>query len=104
MKNKKYLIPEISALSIISTARKTDDGYDFCFDSTSIPNEYRTNNTFQDDCPIFHQAMCILYGEDFCNSSILPTGIRLNIPEKSTYTKTSQRASHRSSLLQKSSP
>ena len=44
MKNKKYLIPEISALNIISTARKTDDGYDFCFDSTSIPNEYRTEN------------------------------------------------------------
>ena len=76
MKNKKYLIPEISALSIISTARKTDDGYDFCFDSTSIPNEYRTENTLQDDCPIFHQAMCILYGDDFRNSELLCEALR----------------------------
>ena len=76
MKNIKYLIPEISALSIISTARKTDDGYDFCFDSTSIPNEYRTENTLQDDCPIFHQAMCILYGEDFRNSELLCEALR----------------------------
>ena len=76
MKNKKYLIPEISALSIISTARKTDDGYDFCFDSTSIPNEYRTENTLQDDCPIFHQAMCILYGDNFRNSELLCEALR----------------------------
>lgn len=76
MKNKKYLIPEISAPSIISTARKTDDGYDFCFDSTSIPNEYRTENTLQDDCPIFHQAMCILYGDNFRNSELLCEALR----------------------------
>ena len=52
MKNKKYLIPEISALNIISTARKVEDGYDFYFDSTTIPNEYLTKNSTQ-----FHEHM-----------------------------------------------
>ena len=76
MKSKKYLIPEISALYIISTARKTENGYDFCFDSTTIPNEYRTKNTLQDDCPIFHQAMCILYGDNFRNNELTCEALR----------------------------
>ena len=67
---------DLTDTDIISTARKTDDGYDFCFDSTSIPNEYRTENTLQDDCPIFHQAMCILCGEDFRNSELLCEALR----------------------------
>ena len=33
MRNKKYIIPEISAQSIIASARQTGDGYIFYFDN-----------------------------------------------------------------------
>lgn len=60
MKSKKYVIPEISAQSIIATAKNTDDGYSFYFDTTDISKEYLVDNTLQDDCPIFYQAMLVL--------------------------------------------
>ena len=60
MRNKKYIIPEISAQSIIASARRTDDGYSFYFDTTDPSKEYLVERTLQDDCPIFYQAMLVL--------------------------------------------
>ena len=60
MRNKKYIIPEISAQSIIASARPADDGYSFYFDTTDPSKEYLVERTLQDDCPIFYQAMLVL--------------------------------------------
>lgn len=49
MKSKKYIIPEISAQSLITSAQKTDDGYRFYFDTTEPSKEYLVDNTLQDD-------------------------------------------------------
>jgi len=68
MASIKYVIPEISALSLISSAIKKDDGYKFSFDTTDPPKEYLCTDTLQDDCPMFYQAMCILEGEHFHTS------------------------------------
>ena len=63
MKSKKYIIPEISAQSIIASAKPKDDGYSFYFDTTDVSKEYLVEDTLQDDCPIFYQAMLVL-GEE----------------------------------------
>ena len=63
MKNKKYIISGISAQSIIASAKQRDDGYSFYFDTTDMSKEYLVEDTLQDDCPIFYQAMLTL-GED----------------------------------------
>ncbi|MEE0839848.1 MAG: hypothetical protein U0L72_04750, partial [Acutalibacteraceae bacterium] len=63
MKSKKYIIPQISAQSIIASAKRKDNGYSFYFDTTDVSKEYLVEDTLQDDCPIFYQAMCLL-GED----------------------------------------
>ena len=60
MRNKKYIIPEISAQSIITSARRADDGYSFYFDTTDPSKEHLVERTLQDDCPIFYQAMLVL--------------------------------------------
>ena len=60
MRNKKYIIPEISAQSIIASTRQTGDGYSFYFDTTDPSKEYLVERTFQDDCPIFYQTMLVL--------------------------------------------
>lgn len=65
MSNLKYMIPEISALDIISSAEKTEDGYRFYLDTTDPSKEYMCENTLQDDCSIFYQAMSVLEGEHF---------------------------------------
>lgn len=70
MKGVKYLIPEISALDIISSAKGKDGEYSFYFDATEISKEYMVKETLQDDCPIFYQAMCILEGENFQPSAV----------------------------------
>ena len=60
MKSKKYIIPQISAQSIIASAKQKDDGYSFYFDSTDVSKEYLVEDSLQDDCPIFYQAMLLL--------------------------------------------
>lgn len=60
MKNKKYIISGISAQSIIASAKQRDDGYSFYFDTTDMSKEYLVEDTLQDDCPIFYQAMLTL--------------------------------------------
>ena len=59
MKNKKYIIPQISAQSIIASAKQKGDGYSFYFDTTDVSKEYLVEDTLQDDCPIFiRQCVC----------------------------------------------
>ena len=70
MKGVKYLIPEISALDIISSSKEKNGEYSFYFDATELSKEYMVKETLQDDCPIFYQAMCILEGEHFHSVAI----------------------------------
>ena len=66
----KYTIPEISAYSILSAAVETKNGYRFSFDATDPSRSYMVENTKQDDCPIFFQAMRILgYNEKDLDAS-----------------------------------
>ena len=60
----KYLIPQISALSILSSAVKQDDGWRFLFNATDPSKEYLVEVSEQDDCMMFYQAMTILYGSE----------------------------------------
>ena len=75
MKNKKYIIPGISAQSIIASANQKDDGYRFYFDTTDMSKEYLVEDTLQDDCPIFYQAMLTL-GEEPDNSELVSDKLR----------------------------
>ena len=64
---KKYLIPQISALSLLSTATMSSNGWSFRFDATDPSKEYLIENIEQDDCMMFYQAMKVLYGsEEVC--------------------------------------
>lgn len=65
MKGNRYIIPEVSAQCILSSAQKAEDSYAFCFDASDSSKEYMVDMTVQDDCPMFHQAMCVLHGDDF---------------------------------------
>ena len=60
----KYLIPQISALSILSSAVKQDDGWRFLFNATDPSKEYLVELSEQDDCMMFYQAMTVLYGSE----------------------------------------
>ena len=75
MKSKKYIIPEISAQSLITSAQKTDNGYHFYFDTTEPSKEYLVENTYQDDCPIFYQAMFVL-GENPNDAALVSDKLR----------------------------
>ena len=61
---KKYLIPQISALSLLSSAVKQNDGWRFHFDATDPSKEYLVELSEQDDCMMFYQAMTVLYGSE----------------------------------------
>ena len=61
---KKYLIPQISALSLLSSAVKQDDGWRFHFDATDPSKEYLVELSEQDNCMMFYQAMTVLYGSE----------------------------------------
>ena len=61
----KYVIRQISALSIIASAVGEYGAWRFSFDATDPSKEYLVEETKQDDCAIYHQAMCVLYGENY---------------------------------------
>lgn len=63
------------AQSIIASAKQKDDGYRFCFDTNDVSKEYLVEDTLQDDCPIFYQAMLAL-GEDPDKSGLLSDKLR----------------------------
>ncbi|WP_316607509.1 hypothetical protein [uncultured Ruminococcus sp.] len=58
---KKYLIPQISALSLLSSAVKQNDGWRFYFNATDPSKEYLIALSEQEDCMMFYQAMAVLY-------------------------------------------
>lgn len=60
MTTTKYSIPGIHARSILSTARKIEDGFHFSFDASDPSKEHLVTYTQQADCPIFYQAMLAL--------------------------------------------
>ena len=62
---RKYIIRQISALGIITTASGEYDNWRFNFDAADSSKEYYVEETKQDDCAIFHQMMCILYGDNY---------------------------------------
>ena len=57
---KKYLIPQISAISLLSSAKPQDDGWRFYFDATDPSKEYLVERIEQDDCMMFYQASVVL--------------------------------------------
>ena len=61
---KKYLIPQISALSLLSSAVKQNDGWRFYFNATDPSKEYLIALSEQKDCMMFYQAMAVLYGSE----------------------------------------
>ena len=62
---QQYVIREISALSIIASAVGEYGAWRFSFDATDPSKELLVEETKQDDCAIYHQAMCVLYGENY---------------------------------------
>ena len=61
----KYVIRQISALSIIASAVGEYGAWRFSFDATDPSKEFLVEETKQDDCAIYHQAMYVLYGENY---------------------------------------
>lgn len=60
---KRYRIPEIRALPLLSSAEAREDGsLNLRFDVDEIAGEANLTWTMQDDCPMFHQARQILKG------------------------------------------
>jgi hypothetical protein len=57
---KKHLISQISALSLLSSAVKQDDGWRFHFDATDPSKECLVERIEQDDCMMFYQASVVL--------------------------------------------
>ena len=47
MRNKKYIIPEISAQSILASVRRTDEGYSFYFDTTDPSKKQACRDCFR---------------------------------------------------------
>ena len=65
---KKYLISQISALSLLSSAVKQDDGWRFHFDATDPSKEYLVELSEQDNCMMFYQVVTVLYGSEDTSS------------------------------------
>ena len=61
---KKYLIPQISALSLLSSGVKRGSVWSFRFDATDPSKEYLIKDIEQDNCMMFYQAMMLLYGKE----------------------------------------
>lgn len=60
MKLKQYNILHISARTILNLARKTKDGWRFCFDTTDETNQALMQKIPQDDCALFHQLLALI--------------------------------------------
>lgn len=58
---QSYIIAEISAITLAQNARMTAEGtYSFSLDLSEQANRVSYRETTQADCPIFHQALCVL--------------------------------------------
>ena len=60
----RYTIPEISAITLLSSIEEKDGKFDIVYDAAEPSREYLVKWTQQDDCPMFHQAMRLLKGDE----------------------------------------
>ena len=60
----RYNIPEISAITLLSSVEEKDGKFDIVYDAAEPSREYLVKWTQQDNCPMFHQAMRLLKGDD----------------------------------------
>ena len=60
----RYTIPEISAITLLSSIEEKDGRFDIVYDAAEPSREYLVKWTQQDDCPMFHQAMRLLKGDE----------------------------------------
>ena len=67
--NLRYRIPEISALQVLSAITEKDGHLYLYLDPEDLSRDYLVNQTLQDDCPMFFQAMRVL-GEEIVPGSI----------------------------------
>lgn len=61
----QYTIPEISAVTLLSSIEETDGKYDIVYDADEASRQHLIRWTQQDDCPMFHQAMCLLKDNNY---------------------------------------
>ena len=57
MKVPRYSILEIPARSILASAKKKEDGYRFCFDTSAETNQYAIHKEPQEDCALYRQLL-----------------------------------------------
>ena len=58
--NLRYRIPEISAIQVLSAIEEKDGQLYLYLDPEDLSRDYLVNQTLQDDCPMFFQAMRVL--------------------------------------------
>ncbi len=58
--NLRYRIPELSAMHILSAVEEKDGQRYLYLDPENLSRDYLVNQTLQDDCPMFFQAMRVL--------------------------------------------
>ena len=58
--NLRYRIPEISAMQVLSAIEEKDGQLYLYLDPEDLSRDYLVNQTLQDDCPMFFQAMRVL--------------------------------------------
>ena len=60
----RYTIPEISAITLLSSVEEKDGKFEIFYDAAEPSREYLVKWTQQDDCHMFHQAMRLLKGDE----------------------------------------
>lgn len=62
-----YTIPQIAAITVLVNGRQVKDGWYIMLDRQDSSTRFLVEMTQQEDCPIFHQAICVLeeLGESF---------------------------------------
>ena len=58
--NLRYRIPEISAIQVLSAIEEKDGKFYLYLDPEDLSRDYLINQTLQDDCSMFFQAMRVL--------------------------------------------
>lgn len=58
--NLRYRIPEISAMQVLPAIEEKDGQLYLYLDPEDLSRDYLVNQTLQDDCPMFFQAMRVL--------------------------------------------
>lgn len=59
----RYTIPEISAISLLSAAVEKDGVVEITYDADTPSRAHLVKWTQQDDCPMFYQAVHLLWDD-----------------------------------------